>query len=524
VAGYDVLLCQNVTDIDDKIILRSSAEKVPFLEFARKYEAEFNHAIYGLLGCRPPDITTRVTDYVTEIISFIEVLIRNGVAYESQGSVYFSVSSFESQGHRYGKLLPEQIGNSVLLAEGEGALSAEGAEKRAAADFALWKRTKGSVQLCDGTSAAIEEPFWQSPWGKGRPGWHIECSAMAHAALGAFRNKDSSSGPGPGELDVHAGGVDLKFPHHDNEIAQSEGFLGRAPQQWVNYWLHTGHLNIRGQKMSKSKKNFVTVEEALRSCSSRQLRLLFLLHKYNATMDFTAAEAGGASSSLEQAEAAERLLVEFFHNAKAALRQLGGDQRPPAEDELQLRGRLLHTQAAVRAALLNDFDTPAALALLQELVRDCNRYMDRDRDRDLKDQRPLCAASLTAVAGYVTAVLRTFGLTEGGSEMGFGSAPGAEGEGGREKTLSPLLDVLSRFREAVRQAAISGNCGAVLSLADELRDDVLPDLGVRMEDKGSGAEAVTVWKLEDAGVLQRERQQKEAARAAKELQRQEAAR
>lgn len=311
VAGYKVLLCQNVTDIDDKIILRSSEMKVSFLEFARKYENEFNEDIYGLLGCMPPDITTRVTEYVKEIIAFIETLIQRGVAYESNGSVYFSVAEFEKQGHKYAKLQPEQVGNSQVLAEGEGALCGAESEKKDAADFVLWKRTKEQAMYTPKATEScpepkpflVVEPFWESPWGKGRPGWHIECSAMVHAALSFTNDADPgpspdaaeirSSGHGvgaggkktapshrtlpPGVVDVHAGGEDLKFPHHDNEIAQSEGFTGQG--QWVNYWLHTGHLNIKGLKMSKSLKNFVTIRSALETHSSRQIRLLFLMHK-----------------------------------------------------------------------------------------------------------------------------------------------------------------------------------------------------------------------------------------------------
>ncbi len=165
VLGYNVMLCQNVTDIDDKIIIRSAERKMEFKELARKYETEFNEDM-AALGVEQPDMVTRVSEYVPQIVDYIQTLIAKGVAYESNGSVYFSVVNFEAQGHKYGKLMPEQIGNSELLAEGEGSLTL-GDDKQSASDFVLWKRTKVQKQK-DGED--IAEPFWESPWGPGRPG------------------------------------------------------------------------------------------------------------------------------------------------------------------------------------------------------------------------------------------------------------------------------------------------------------------------------------------------------------------
>jgi cysteinyl-tRNA synthetase len=232
-----------------------------------------------------------------EIIQYIVTLEEKGFAYKSNGSVYFDTAAFEKAGHKYGKLCPEQIGNSELLAEGEGALAADAnSDKRNVSDFALWKKTK------DHTDGMVE-PYWESPWGKGRPGWHIECSAMSGSALKSF---------GEGHLDVHAGGVDLKFPHHENEIAQSEGHDGC--HQWTNYWLHTGHLNIKGSKMSKSLKNFTTIREALETHTARQIRFCFILHKYNDPMDY-------GDNTLNQAVNYEKIFSEYFHNVKAVLRR-----------------------------------------------------------------------------------------------------------------------------------------------------------------------------------------------------------
>lgn len=485
--GYNVVLCQNVTDIDDKIIQRSSERGIPFRDLAAKYEEEFNEDL-AMLGVQLPDIITRVSEYVPEIVSYIQVLIDRGIAYESNGSVYFSTSNFEAAGHRYGKLMPDQINNSDLLAEGEGALSAGVRDKRSDQDFALWKKTK------DHSEDGIVEPSWPSPWGNGRPGWHIECSVMSTSAFERI---------GARQLDVHCGGVDLKFPHHENEIAQSEAYLGC--KQWINYWLHTGHLHIKGFKMSKSLKNFITIREALQTHSSRQIRFCFLLHKYNEPMDY-------GDSTMTQAISIERIFSEYFHNVKAVLRRLGLKQSQyVGEREGVLMTALEVAKGAVRSALLDDFDTPRAITHLMELMKECNKYME---------EASVSSVLVSSVARFVTSTLRLFGVAgDGKGDIGFsGQEAGGEGSGvSREEVLAPVLDVMTKFREAVRLAAIAGDSRGVLEAADQLRDLILPDLGVRMEDKGSGQNVVTVWKLDDPEVLRRERALKEEQKAAKEL-------
>ena len=484
--GYNIILCQNVTDIDDKIIMRSSEQGIPFRDLATKFEAEF-FADMQMLGVQLPDMVTRVSEYIPEIIEYINKLIEKGVAYAASGSVYFSTSSFEAKGQIYGKLVPEQKGNSDLLAEGEGALNAND-DKRSPSDFVLWKKQK---EHSDG----IIEPFWESPWGRGRPGWHIECSAMSSCALDRFGN---------GNLDIHAGGVDLKFPHHENEIAQSEGYQGC--RQWVNYWLHTGHLNIKGFKMSKSLKNFITIRQALETHTSRQIRFCFLLHKYSSPMDYS-------DGTMTQAVNIEKIFSEYFHNMKAVLRRLGisGSQYLSVKEH-SLITHLEHAKLSVNDALMDDFDTPKALTALLELIRESNKYSEGDGSL-------ISTALLSNVARYITTILKVFGVVQDSSDIGFPLEN--TGEGGavsKEQILSPLLDVLTKFRETVRVAAISGDTNAVLAAADALRDMILPDLGVRMEDKGSGLNVVTVWKLDDPIVLKKERVLKEEAKLAKELQ------
>lgn len=490
--GYNIILCQNVTDIDDKIIIRSNENGINFRDLASKFEAEFFQDM-SLLGVQLPDLVTRVSEYIPEIVAYIVKLIEKGVAYAAGGSVYFNTSAFEAKGQIYGKLMPEQKGNSDLLAEGEGALTTNN-DKMNASDFVLWKKKK---EHADG----MIEPYWESPWGQGRPGWHIECSAMSSCALDRF---------GGGNLDIHAGGVDLKFPHHENEIAQSEGYQGC--KQWVNYWLHTGHLNIKGFKMSKSLKNFITIRQALETHTSRQIRFCFLLHKYNSPMDYS-------DGTMSQAVNIEKIFSEYFHNVKAVLRRLGvsGTQYLSPKEHALITS-LETAKVAVNDALMDDFDTPSAVTALLELLRESNRYSEADGSL-------VSTSVLSTVARYVTSILKVFGLVQDTADIGFPLE--SSGDGGsisKEQILSPLLDVLTKFRENVRIAAISGDTGAVLAAADALRDIVLPDLGVRMEDKGSGLSVVTVWKLDDPVVLKKERALKEEAKLAKEEQKIEAAR
>lgn len=233
-----------------------------------------------------------MSEYVPEIITYVEKIIANGYAYAADGSVYFDTASFDGQkGHCYAKIEPWSKGNKALIEDGEGSLGAKLQGKRSPNDFALWKASKPG------------EPVWDSPWGKGRPGWHIECSVMASAVLGD-------------NMDIHSGGIDLAFPHHDNELAQAEAYFDCY--QWVNYFLHAGHLHVEGQKMSKSLKNFITIQEALKEYSARQLRIFFLLHQWNARMDYK-------KSSMHEAIQMETTIKNFFDLVNALTDRVNSD-------------------------------------------------------------------------------------------------------------------------------------------------------------------------------------------------------
>jgi cysteinyl-tRNA synthetase len=237
-----------------------------FTKLTKQFENRFMEDVRAL-NCLDPDSMPRVTEYGPQIVKFVEQIEKNGFAYAtSDGSVYFDIDAFEKANNHYARLEPWNRNDKTLLADGEGALSKGSSGKRSEADFALWKSSKPG------------EPAWPSPWGKGRPGWHIECSAMASDEIGK-------------QIDIHSGGIDLAFPHHDNELAQSEAFWAEKDHnhQWVNYFMHMGHLSIQGSKMSKSLKNFTTIREALSRghWTTRGLRIVFLLGSWKEGIEIT---------------------------------------------------------------------------------------------------------------------------------------------------------------------------------------------------------------------------------------------
>uniref|UniRef100_W8B8T6 Cysteine--tRNA ligase, cytoplasmic n=1 Tax=Ceratitis capitata TaxID=7213 RepID=W8B8T6_CERCA len=462
-----------------------------FETLPRYFENEY-HRDMDALNILPPDVLTRVSEYVPQIVKFIERIFDNGLAYNANGSVYFDVNAFDKrEKHHYAKLVPEAYGDTKSLQEGEGDLSVTEdrlSEKRSPNDFALWKASKAG------------EPSWESPWGWGRPGWHIECSAMASDIFGSM-------------FDIHTGGVDLKFPHHDNELAQSEAAYNQS--EWVKYFLHTGHLTIAGCKMSKSLKNFISIKEALKKNTPSQLRLAFLLHSWKDTLDYS-------PNTMEMACQYERFMNEFFLNVKDLTRHI--ENGTPSSKfgvwtgaEAALQDKLKLTREAVHAALCDNIDTRSTLDALRDLVAVANVYI-----RDNKDQ--LNCLLLRRIAAYITDMLHIFGTIDGPrGGIGFPVGSGGSGNVDIEKTLLPYVDAVAEFRNNVREEAKTIKANDILQLCDKLRDDVLPNLGVRLEDKENGKYAV---KLVDREVLLREREAKklaEAERLAEKKRKQEAA-
>lgn len=484
VADILIIAGDSIGDLLDKQLGHTVTDKDIFRQHAARYEAEFLEDM-DALGCRRPDVMTRVSEYIPEIVEYIKTIMSNGMAYESNGSVHFDTQAFRKAGHVYGKLNPWAVGSAALAADDPDTRQGDG-EKRHPTDFALWKAAKPG------------EPAWDSPWGEGRPGWHIECSAMASKIIGE-------------QLDIHSGGEDLRFPHHDNELAQAEAHYHTCGcQQWVNYFLHTGHLSIEGLKMSKSLKNFVTIREALASdFTGRQLRLMFALSPWDRPMQY-------GQQAADEMQAKETLFKNFFQNAEVVMRQHNSVKHRSKWDEDDCKERSLakqiqQAQQRVHEALLDNLNSKAALDALLDLVKDTNKYLS---DRRSNAQGPPAQPFLVRkAAAYVTRILSVFGIsTAAPDQLGFGGE--ATAAASTSEGTAKYLDAFALFRDNIRRLAKSDKSSAdILAACDRIRDETMLELGVRLEDRGDES----VWKLDDADVLRREQQAKQQAAAEQKL-------
>lgn len=311
--GYEVNYIRNITDIDDKIIKRANENGEPFDALTERFIAEM-HKDSELLGIESPDAEPKATAHIGDIIRLVETLIEKGYAYPAaNGDVYYSVRKFEGYGKLSGKVLDElEAGARVEVGE----------LKKDPLDFVLWKAAKP------------EEPHWDSPWGIGRPGWHIECSAMSTCCLGET-------------FDIHGGGPDLKFPHHENEIAQSEAATGK---KYVNTWMHAGAVRVDGEKMSKSLGNFFTIREILDKYPAEVVRFLLLSSQYRSAINYS-------EDSLKEAQTK----LERFYNALLGV------------DVGEVKDLANEYSERFHAAMDDDFNTPEAIAALFDLVREVNK-------------------------------------------------------------------------------------------------------------------------------------------------------
>ena len=326
--GYQVTFVQNFTDIDDKMIRRANEEGITVKELAERFIAEY-YVDAGALGIRPATVHPKATEHITEIIQLINRLIENGHAYATpSGDVYYRVSAFPG----YGKLSGQNMEDRETGASER--LNVE-TDKESPEDFALWKAQKPG------------EPAWDSPWGKGRPGWHIECSAMSMKFLGET-------------FDIHCGGKDLLFPHHENEIAQSEGATGK---KYVNYWMHNGFINVDNQKMSKSLNNFFTVRDIAKEYDLEAVRLFMLSAHYRSPINFSRDQIEAANASLNRLYTARNSLRFQIEN---------GEDRSLNQDEEAFVDRLKTYEKRFDDAMDDDMNTADALGAIFELVKDAN--------------------------------------------------------------------------------------------------------------------------------------------------------
>lgn len=392
--GYEVTFVRNVTDIDDKIIVKSAAEAEPWWSLAFRNEREVAYA-EQVLGCLPPSYEPRATQHMTEMIQLIDRLIERGHAYEADGDVYFDILSWPA----YGELSGQKVADMLPAGDSVG-----DDRKRDARDFALWKAAKPG------------EPSWPTPWGPGRPGWHLECSAMATKYLGPA-------------FDIHGGGLDLEFPHHENELAQSRA----AGDAFAQYWLHNGLVSLGGQKMSKSLGNTLQVREVVQRWRPVEVRYYLGAAHYRSIIEYS-------PEALDDAAAAWRRIENFVERATAVV---------PA---VEFEGIVV--PEAFADALDDDLGVPAALAVLHDTVRAGNTALDAG-------DKAAAAQSLAEVSQ----MLMVLGLSGGERASGLAAV---------DALVQVALDQRAAARERKDYAA-----------ADAIREQ-LSDAGVTIEDTPDG--------------------------------------
>ncbi|URN84925.1 cysteine--tRNA ligase [Acetobacterium wieringae] len=407
--GYEVTFIQNFTDVDDKIINRSHEEGISPGDVSEKYIQEY-FTDADALGIKRASVHPKVSEHMPEIIDMIKTLEEKGLAYNVDGNVYYRVDAFND----YGKLSKQSIDDLK-----SGARIDVNDEKESPLDFALWKKKK------DG------EPYWESPWGQGRPGWHIECSAMSKKHLGET-------------IDIHGGYQDLIFPHHENEIAQSEGCCGKP---FANYWVHNGYINIDNEKMSKSKGNFFTVRDIAKTFDLEAVRMFLLMAHYRSPVNFSEPLLKQAASALERLYTAKfqmDFLLEFATTKSAT------------EAEQVWIDSLAKYKNDFIAAMDDDINTADAIAVIFELVRDLNSNLDATSSQPAIIAGQNTFAELTGVLGLAVKE--------------------------KETNLDEAVEDLIAQRQAARKAKD-------FKRADEIRDELLAK-GIVLEDTREGVK----WK------------------------------
>ncbi|WP_369127971.1 cysteine--tRNA ligase [Halanaerobacter jeridensis] len=419
--GYEVMHVLNFTDIDDKMIKRANEEGITVDELAEKFITAYFEDT-DALNIKRADVYPQATEHISEMINLVKTLIDKGYAYEKNGDVYFRVDKFDEYGKLSNKKIEDlQAGSRVDVNE----------EKEDPLDFTLWKESKAG------------EPEWDSPWGQGRPGWHIECSVMSTKYLGE-------------EFDIHTGGVDLTFPHHENEIAQSEACCGH---EVVNYWLHNGYINIEGEKMSKSLGNFFTTRDILDKYPAEVVRFFLISKHYRSPINFSEENMKDAAKSLERLE-------NTVDRVKYLLKQDVQDG--------ELKGAELFELVAEKkedfiAAMDDDFNTSLAIASLHELAREVNKFIDQDDfvlTIDVKKALEKVKETFEELGIEVLGILKTTEETE-------------------NDLVPDLVELLLETRSDLRD---QGN----YEMADQIRDE-LSNLGVAVKDTPQGAE----WKIKE---------------------------
>jgi cysteinyl-tRNA synthetase len=418
--GYTVLLAMNITDIDDKIIAKGDQKTI-----SEKYEKEFWDDL-DKLGVQSPTYILRVTEHIPEIIEYIQQIMKNGFAYKSDksSSVYFDIDKYH-----------EVFSDILFESKTEGGFKDTFLdEKRKPHDFALWKASKE------------DEPWWDSPWGKGRPGWHIECSTLMHKI---FEDKTT----------VHSGGIDLLFPHHENEMKQQ---VAHTMEMKTPAFFHFGHLTVDGKKMSKSDGNYITIMDALSTQPAHIYRLAFLLHKYSDNMDFT-------NKSIERAIIAYKTFINFIRMSESLIRKTSVD--PDFSKDEHIVNVLFLTKLNVNKYLKTDFDTKNALESLYNLIYETNKYATSDKYN---------INIIKNIYNFVKETFEIFGI--------FLNRPSDQGKS--KKDVGDIMDVVCEFRDKVRDFGKENKQWKLFDITDWIRDIAIPKCGIIMED----GTKCTIWK------------------------------
>ncbi|MBU5487223.1 cysteine--tRNA ligase [Clostridium sp. MSJ-8] len=411
--GYEVRFVQNFTDIDDKMIKRANEENISVKEVGDKYIAEYYKDADGL-NIERATVNPRATEYIQDIIEFVSELIDKGYAYESAGDVYFSTKKFKGYGKLSGQNLEElQAGasNRVNLDE----------KKQDPMDFAIWKAQKPG------------EPAWESPWGMGRPGWHIECSCMAKKLLGE-------------SIDIHAGGMDLAFPHHENEIAQSEALTGKP---FAKYWMHSAYINVNNQKMSKSLNNFATARDVLKEYSADVIRFFMLSAHYRIQINFS-------KELLDSAKASVDRLYNSINNLENLLDEVKNEKM--TEEENRYYDSLDEYRQKYIQKMDDDFNTADAITVLFELTKSANTNINIDSSKEL----------IQKVLDFIRELGKPLGMLQESTKV----------------SLEDEIEELINKRQEARK-------NKDFAMADKIRDD-LKARGIILEDTPQGVR----WHLE----------------------------
>lgn len=417
--GYDVTHVQNFTDVDDKIINTANKEGVQWYDICNRYIDSY-FEVMDKLNVRRAHVYPRVSEHINDIIATVQCLIDNGYGYVVDGDVFYSVEKFKYYGQLSGRNLEDMLAGARVDVDDR---------KRNPMDFALWK------------SAKPGEPAWESPWGPGRPGWHIECSTMSMKYLGET-------------FDFHGGGSDLIFPHHENEIAQSEGCTGIHP--FVHYWLHNGFITVNEEKMSKSLGNFFMVIDILEHYDPETLRFFIVSTHYRSPLDFSDARLTEAQKSLARLRQAQETLGELSEMLSAG----------PTAESLALREKVKELREAFMEAMRDDFNTALAISHMFALAKEINIYHKAVVDAGIKPDGKL-VAMLNDVFAETCSIIGVLEKT---------AAPAAE-EAGDSKEAE-LVEMLIAMRQDARK-------NKNYALADELRNK-LNEIGIVLQDTPQG--------------------------------------